>query len=146
MCLSSLQCTNVTSPPVLKLCDSQGYLWLPCVLTEAINLIGVTSRQKKFFKKVLYVIPSVLLSFFPYYCHSFHINVIPSELLSFLQDYCHSFRIIVICHSEYFLYPPISEGWENRPAEPSRTYLQVSFNFWHIIIVQINKDSFVHSF
>jgi hypothetical protein len=56
-----------------------------------------------FFKKILYVIPSALLSFLPYYCHSFRSTIIPSGLLSFLPDYCHSFRISVIpsfyCHS-----------------------------------------------
>ena len=36
---------------------------------------------------MLYVIPSALLSFLPYYCHSFRIIVIPSELLSFLPNY-----------------------------------------------------------
>ena len=45
---------------------------------------------------VLYVIPSTLFSFLPYYCHSFRITVIPSRLLSFLLYYCHSFRIFVI--------------------------------------------------
>jgi hypothetical protein len=43
-----------------------------------------------------YVIPSVLLLFLPYYCHSFRIIVIPSVLVSFLLYYCHSFHIIVI--------------------------------------------------
>ena len=72
----------LSSPPVLKLWDTQGYLWLPYDLTEVIKLIGVTFNQKNiFFKKLLYVIPSALVSFLPYYCHSFHIIVIPSELL-----------------------------------------------------------------
>ena len=35
------------------------------------------------------VIPSVLLSFLPNYCHSFRIIVILSELLSFFPNYCH---------------------------------------------------------
>ena len=51
VCLSLLECTNVTSPPVLKLWDSQGYLWLPYDLTEVINLIGVTFKQKIIFLK-----------------------------------------------------------------------------------------------
>ena len=42
------------------------------------------------------VIPSELLSFLPYYCHSFRIIVIPSGLLSFFPNHCHSIRIIVI--------------------------------------------------
>ena len=96
---------QLTCPPVLKLWDTQGYLWLSYDLTEVIKLFGVTFKQKNifFFKKILYVIPSALLSFLPYYCHSFRITVIPSVLLSFLPDYCHSFRISVIpskyCHS-----------------------------------------------
>ena len=74
----------LTSPPVLKLWDSQGYLWLPYDLTEVIKLIGVTFKQKEIFfqKNTL--------------CHSFQIIVIPSVLLSFLPDYRHSFLIFVI--------------------------------------------------
>ena len=77
---------RLTSPPVLKLWGTQGYLWLPYDLTEVIKLIGerFEPKKKKKFKKILYVIPSALLSFLPYYCHSFQIIVIPSILLSFL--------------------------------------------------------------
>ena len=81
-------------PSVLKLLDSQGYLWLPYDLAEVINLIGETFEQTNlFFQKNtlchsfrISVIPSILLSFLPYYCHSFHITVIPSILLSFLPN------------------------------------------------------------
>ena len=76
----------LSSPPVLKLWDTQGYLWLPYDLTEIIKPIGETFEY--FFFKY-FVIPS---GFF----HSFRISVIPSE-------YCHSFRIITIsniCHPE----------------------------------------------
>ena len=74
---------TLTSPPVLKLQDGQGYLWLPYDLAEVIKLIGETFEPKKnFFQK------NTL-------CHSFRIIVIPSLLLSFLPDYCHSFQIIV---------------------------------------------------
>ena len=61
-----------TSPSVLKLWGTQGYLWLPYDLTEVINLVGVTFKQKKYFfsKNTL--------------CHSFRISVIPSALVSFL--------------------------------------------------------------
>jgi hypothetical protein len=38
---------TLTSPPVLKLWDSQGYLWLPYDLTEVIKLIGETFEPKK---------------------------------------------------------------------------------------------------
>ena len=57
---------------------------------------NIQAKKHFFFKKILYVIPSALLSFLPYYCHSFRITVIPSVLLSFLPDFCHSFRILVI--------------------------------------------------
>ena len=75
---------TLTSPPILKLWGTQGYLWLPYDLTEVIKLIGERYEPKKFFfqKNTL--------------CHSFRIIVIPSIVLSFLPDYCHSFRIIVI--------------------------------------------------
>ena len=95
---------TLTSPPVLKLWGTQGYLWLPYDLMEVIKLFGVIFKQKNiFFQKStlchsfrIIVIPSVVLSFLPHYCHSFRITVIPSRLLSFFPDFCHSFRICVI--------------------------------------------------
>ena len=75
---------RLTTPPVLMLWGTQGYLWLPYDLTEVINLIGERLEPKR------YVFQKNTL------CHSFRIIVIPSILLSFLPDYCHSFRIIVI--------------------------------------------------
>ena len=84
VCLFVCQHSNVrtlTSPPILKLWDTQGYLWLPYDLTEVIKLFGVTSKQKNiFFPKNYFV------SFLPHYCHSFCITVIPSGFLSFLPD------------------------------------------------------------
>ena len=85
---------RLTTPPVLMLWGTQGYLWLPYDLTEVINLIGERLEPKKYFfqKNTLChsfrisVIPSVLLSFLPYYCHSFRIIVIPSVLVSFLPN------------------------------------------------------------
>ena len=85
---------QLTSPPVLKLWDTQGYLWLPYDLTEVIKLIEERFEPKNiFFQKNtlchsfrISVIPSVLLSFLPYYCHSFRIIVIPSVLVSFLPN------------------------------------------------------------
>ena len=73
----------LTSPPILKLWDTQGYLWLPYDLMEVIKLFGVTFKQKNifFFKKILYVIPSALLSFLPYYYHSSRIIVISSLII-----------------------------------------------------------------
>ena len=94
VCLFVCQHSNVrtlTSPPVLKLWGTQGYLWLPYDLTEVIKLIGERFEPKKYFFSKKYS-----MSFLPHYCHSFHSTVIPSGLLSFLPDYCHSFRIIVI--------------------------------------------------
>ena len=84
---------TLTSPPFLKLLDSQGYLWLPYDLMEVIKVIGVTFKQKNTLCHSfrISVIPSVILSFLPDYCHSFRIIVIPSGLLSFLPNYCHSF-------------------------------------------------------
>ena len=82
---------TLTSPPVLMLWGTQGYLWLPYDLTEVIKLIGERFEPKKYFFSKKYS-----MSFLPHYCHSFHSTVIPSGLLSFLPDYCHSFRIIVI--------------------------------------------------
>ena len=53
---------TLTSPPLLKLLDS-----LPYDLAEVIKLIGEHLSPPFFsFKKILYVIPSALLSFFPY--------------------------------------------------------------------------------
>ena len=82
---------RLTTPPVLKLWGTQGYLWLPYDLTEVIKLIGERFEPKKYFFSKKYP-----MSFLPHYCHSFHSTVIPSGLLSFLPDYCHSFRISVI--------------------------------------------------
>ena len=56
----------------------------------------IQAKKNIFFKKILYVIPSALVSFLPYYCHSFRIFVIPSRFVSFLPDFCHSFQICVI--------------------------------------------------
>ena len=75
---------TLTSPPVLKLWGTQGYLWLFHDLTEVIKLDGERFKPKQYFfqRNTL--------------CHSFHIIVIPSVLLSFLPDFCHSFQVIVI--------------------------------------------------
>ena len=82
VCLFACQHSNVrtlTSPPVLKLWGTQGYLWLPYDLTEVIKLIGERFKPKNyfFFKKYF-------MSFLPNYCHSFRSTVIPSVVLSFL--------------------------------------------------------------
>ena len=118
----------LTSPPILKLCDTQGYLWLPYDLTEAIKLIGVTFKQffLFFFETMLYVIPSALLSFLPYYCHSLGIIVIPSVLVSFLPNIVIPskllpFQIFVILNSSCTLPYPKGE----KIGRQSGPYLRV---------------------
>ena len=71
VCLSPLNVQTLTSPPILKLWDTQGYLWLPYDLTEVIKLDNWGNIQAKniFFQR------NTL-------CHSFRISVIPSVLLS----------------------------------------------------------------
>ena len=39
---------TLTSPPILKLWVTQGYLWLCYDLTEVINLFGETFEPKKY--------------------------------------------------------------------------------------------------
>ena len=98
VCLSLLW-KMLTSPSVLKLLDSQGYLWLPYDLAEVIKLIE--PKEYFFFKKILYVTPSGLLSFLPNI-------VIPSKLLSFWIA------------PNFLPYPKGKKiGWQSRP------YLQV---------------------
>ena len=65
---------RLTTPPVLMLWGTQGYLWFPYDLTEVINLIGERLEPKKYFfqKNTL--------------SHSFRTTVIPSGLLSFLPN------------------------------------------------------------
>ena len=93
-CVFACHYSNVptlTSRPILKLWDTQGYLWFPYDLTEVIKLFEERFEPKRFFFSKKY-----FMSFLPHYCHSFRITVIPSGLLSFLPDYCHSFHITVI--------------------------------------------------
>ena len=90
-CVCVCQHSNVrtlASPPVLMIWGTQGYLWLPYDLTEVINLIEerFKPKKKKKFQQILYVIPSVILSFFPDFCYSFRIIAIPSGLGSFLWN------------------------------------------------------------
>ena len=73
-CVWTLEC-----PQILKIWDTQEYLWLPYDLTEVIKLIGVTFEQK-----ILFFSKKYFMSFLPHYCHSFRITFIPSRLLSFL--------------------------------------------------------------
>jgi uncharacterized membrane protein YuzA (DUF378 family) len=75
VCLSVCLSTLPTSPPVLNLLDSQGYLWLSYDLGEVIKLIEETFKPTFFFQK------NTL-------CYSFRIIVIPSILVSFLPNYC----------------------------------------------------------
>ena len=50
---------TLTSPPVLKLRGTQGYLWLPYDLTKVNNKANYRNICAK---KILYVIPFALLS------------------------------------------------------------------------------------
>ena len=64
VCLFVCQHSNVptlTSPPILKLWGTQGYLWLPYDLTEVIKLIGVAFKQKIYFFSKKY-----FMSFLPH--------------------------------------------------------------------------------
>ena len=93
VCVCHYRNVRLTSPPVLKLWGTQGYLWLSYDLTKVIKLIGERFEQKKnlFQKNSL--------------CHSFRIIAMPSGLLSFLPDFCHSFRTFVI-PSEFLSFLP----------------------------------------
>ena len=69
----------LTSPPILKLLDSQGYLWL----SYGPNGVNKTNGVNIFFfqKNTL--------------CHSYRISVIPvipSGLLSFLPNYSENYK------------------------------------------------------
>ena len=110
------------SPPVLKLLDSRA---------NKANWRNIWAPEKIFFKKI----PSELLSFLSYNCHSFRITVIPSVLLSFLQNYCHSFLIVVIpsellsflpnhCHFKYLSSWIAPKG--EKIGRQSRPYLRVT--------------------
>ena len=98
-CLSLCQHSNVqtlSSPPVLKIQDSQGLVPMVFLYPNGGNKANWSNIQSKtfFFIQVPYVIPN--------YCHS--------ELLSFriivIPNYCHSelfsFRITVIPNYCYF--------------------------------------------
>ena len=72
---------------------------------EVIKVIGVTLKQKK---QTFFVIPSTLVSFLPYYCHSFLIIVIPSVFVSFLPNIVISSELFrelqIITSSEVAIY------------------------------------------
>ena len=135
MCLfvcGHLNVPMLTSPPILKLWDTQGYLWLSYDLTKVIKLIGERFEQNKkiFFKKIVYVIPSALLPCLPDYCHSFRIFVILSGFLSFLPI-CHAFRIIafqifVILNSSSTLSYPKGEKNGHRRWPYMRVYSKIT--------------------
>ena len=119
---------TLTSPPVLKLWDSQGYLWLPYNLMEVIKLIEKRLEPKNiFFQKNtlchsfrIIVIPSGLLSFLPDFFQSFHIFVIPSKLVSFLLK----FVILNVNTSSTLPYPKGEKNGHQRWP-----YMRVDFNF-----------------
>ena len=103
---------QLTSPPVLKLWDTQGYLWLSYDLNE--DLIGGRFEPKK----ILYGIPSALLSFLPDYCHSFQIIVISSILVSFLPNIVIPSKIFrelwILTSSKRFPYPKSEKNGHRR--------------------------------
>ena len=117
VCLSVCPHSNVqmlTSPPILKLWDTQGYLWLPYDLTKVIKLIGET------FWPTNYCFQKNTL------CHSFQIIVIPSRLLSFLPNIVIPskllpFEIFVILNTSCTLPYPKGE----KIGRQSRPYLRV---------------------
>ena len=113
VCLSVCGHSDVrlTTPPVLMLWGTQGYLWLPYDPMEVIKLIRERIEPIFFSKKYS-------MSFLLHYCHSFRTTVSPSgfltfsldfchsfQMLSFLQNYCHSFRMLSFlpnyCHFKY---------------------------------------------
>ena len=61
-CVSVCQHSDVrlTSPPVLMLWGTQGYLWLPYDLMEVINLIG-----ERFEPKIYFFSKKYFMSFLP---------------------------------------------------------------------------------
>ena len=114
------------SPLILKLLDTQGYLWLLYDLTEVIKLI-----EETFWPKIFLFSKKFFMSFLPHYCHSFG-----------------SIAISNICHPDYLLYPPIPKEWEKWPAEttifasrfinPSIFYPRV-FVFWIPFLISNSK-------
>ena len=97
VCLRTLECPANYSSSF----DAMGYPRVPMASLwpnggNKPNWRKIWAKKIFFFKKILYVIPSALVSFLPYYCHSIRITVIPSGSLSFIPDYCHSFHIGVI--------------------------------------------------
>ena len=80
---------TLTSPPILKLWDTQGYLWLPYDLTKVINLIGETIGSKKFFFAKKY-----FMSFLPQdfirrtLVHNSAMHIIYMELLALFLKHC----------------------------------------------------------
>ena len=113
VCVSvSLLWKMLNSPPVLKLLDSQGYLWLPYDLAEVKKIIGETFKPATLFfqKNTL--------------CHSFRIIVIPSVWLSFLPNHCH-FKYL--SWQWFGRNDNHTEGWKNWP------YLRVIINTYYLL-------------
>ena len=82
------------------------------------NWGNIQAKKKK--SKILYVIPSTLVSFLPYYCHSFRIIVNPSLLVSFLPNIVipsKSFSELQILTSSKVQKLPIPKGREKWPSE-----------------------------
>ena len=106
------------------------------------NWRNIWAKKIFFFKKILYVIPSALLSFLPYYCHSFWIIVIASVLVSFLLNTVVpsevlSFQIFVILDSSSTLTYLKGEkiGCQSWP------YLWVNANIFTFLRFTIRKET-----
>ena len=78
-------------------------------------------KKKSFFKKMLSVIPSALLSSLPNFCHSFRIFVIPSEFLSFLPNIVIPSKLLSFWIAPNLLPYPKAK----KIGQQSRSYLQV---------------------
>ena len=108
MCLSSLECPANYSSSF----DAVGYPRVPMA-----SLWPNRGNKAK-----LYVISSALLSFLPYYCHSFQIMVLPSELLPF-----HIF--FSLNSSGTFPYPKGEKNGHRRPWPYMRVIIEY-IKFW----------------
>ena len=117
VCLFVCQHFNVqlTSPPVLKLWNTQGYLWLPYDLTEVIKLIGgrffqimcASQKVRTLTSPPVFKLWDTQGYLWLSYDLSEVINLIgvtfkyfffqkKKYFMSFLLHYCHSFRITLI--------------------------------------------------
>ena len=103
------------------------------------------SQKIFFFKKILYVIPSALVSFLPYYCHSFRIIVILSGLVSFLPNIVIPsellpFQIFVILNSSSTL--PYRKGEKN--GHRRWPYMRVLYKMSIVFMAEMQYHNMCH--